>query len=299
MGEGILLNGLVYLHRIVDPRISGTARSNMRLFRELCGNDNLNNVLLGTTFWTEVDDTIGQKREKQLLADPKFWKPMAEKGSRAFRLKGNRLEDLQILSHIAQRHGKFLIQAQEEMRLGQQMHETSAGRAMNLGLDQIKREYEAKISTERLEQQARIDEADRRRREEHRKEQVRTERQRRRNVKRLEREEARKDKERQESEARQALQQKMKHDAAEREMRQKLDVAAKGLREREAEATRLRQLSLHICKNYNTKRIRCNKCMRRLDLVDTGKWCYRNYFHPSFSLGIKLTISQSRLLPLQ
>ena len=79
MGEGILLNGLVYLHRIIDPRISGTARSNMRLFRELCGNDNLNNVVLGTTFWTAVDDGVGQKREKQLLADPKFWKPMAEK----------------------------------------------------------------------------------------------------------------------------------------------------------------------------------------------------------------------------
>jgi hypothetical protein len=291
MGEGIFLNGLVYLHRIIDPRISGTARSNMRLFRELCGNDNLNNIVLGTTFWTAVDDTVGQKREKQLLADPKFWKPMADKGSRAFRLKGNRLEDLQILSHIAQKHDKFLVQAQEEMRDGQQMHETSAGRAMNLGLDHIKREYEAKIAAERLKQQARIDEADRRRREENRKEQVRIERQRRLNINRLEREEAQK--------ARQLQEEKMKRDAAEEEMQQKLDMAAQGLRERQAEAARIRQLSLHVCRNYDTKRARCSKCTRRLDLVNTGKWCYRKYFHPFFAWGIKLMMSQSRLLPLR
>jgi len=169
------------------------------------------------------------------------------------------------------------------MRLGQQMHETSAGRAMNLGLDQLKREYEAEISAELVKHQARIDEADRRRREEHRIEQVRIERQRRRNVKRLEREEAQKNKERQESEARQAQEQKMKRDAAEREMQQKLDMTAQALRERQAEAARLRQLSLHVCKNYDTKRARCNNCTRRLDLVNTGKWCYRKSLHAIFA----------------
>ncbi|KIW68353.1 hypothetical protein PV04_04306 [Phialophora macrospora] len=254
MGEGLLLSGLIYLHRIIDPRISGTARSNMRLFRELCGSDNLHQVVLATTFWAAVDDELGQRREAQLLEDPKFWKPMAEKGSKAFRLKQDRGECLQILSHIAQKNDKFLVQAQQEMRRGQEAHETSAGRAMNLGLERIKQEYEAQVADERRKQQAVLDEADRRRRAEHREERRRLEHQRRREMERLEREAREKDKARRESEARQDLLQKMRREAEEQEMRQRLEAAAQILRQRQEEAARLRQLSSYVCQNFDTKR---------------------------------------------
>ncbi|KIW87491.1 uncharacterized protein Z519_11814 [Cladophialophora bantiana CBS 173.52] len=280
MGEGLLLNGLIYLHRIIDPRITGTARSNMRLFRELCGSDNLHKVVLATTFWAAVDGELGQRREAQLLEDPKFWKPMAEKGSRAFRLRQDRTAYLQILSHIARKNDKFLVQAQQEMRRGQEAHETSAGRAMNLGLERLKQEYEAKVVDERRKQQGMLDEADRRRRAEHRKEQRRLEQQRRREMERLEREAREKDEARRESEARQDLLQKMQREAEEREMRQRLETAAQVLRQRQEEAARLRQLSSYVCKNFDTKRVRCSNCNTRLDLVEGGKWCYREHIPP-------------------
>lgn len=271
MGTGLLLDALVYMHRIIDPRISGTARSNMRLFRELCGDESLHKVVLATTFWANVEDEIGRRREQQLLDDSRFWKPMVDKGSRSFRLQGDRKAGLEILSHIARHNGKFLVQAQEEMRSGQQAHETSAGRAMNLDLDGMKAEYEEKLAAERVKQEAVLAEVERRRREEQRK----IEERRRVNIERLKRQAEKKERARQESEARQALHEKMEREAAEREIRQKIENAAQVVRAREAEAARIRQLSLYVCKNFDTKRVCCSKCHRRLDLVASGKWCYR------------------------
>ncbi|KAL9116167.1 MAG: hypothetical protein Q9227_000537 [Pyrenula ochraceoflavens] len=266
MGEGLLLNGLVYLHRINDPRISGTARSNMRLFRKLCGDENLAKVVLGTSFWTNVDNTTGQKREKQLLADPALWKPLVEKGSRAFRVKETSSDCFQILTYIAQKNDKFLIQAQEEMSLGQKTHETSAGRAMNLSLGYVQRGYDAELCAERRRRQDQSDDIDRKRREQHQKEQERIERQYQADLQMLERKMVKKVKE-WESEARQALQEKIQRNAAEKQMQQKLDVAAQALRQR--------QISTYLCRNFDTKRVCCNGCYRRLDLVRNGKWCYR------------------------
>lgn len=277
MGEGLLLNGVVYLHRIIDPRISGTTRSNLRLFRELCGAENLHNTVLGTTFWTGVDDAVGQKRESQILADPNFWKPMVEKGSCAFRLKESRQDYLQVLSHIALKGNKFRVQAQEEMSETKEVWETSAGRAMNLGLDQFKEQCEERLFAERRKQQAQIDGIKSRQREAQRREQEEAERQRQIQIKRLEMEWVQREKEQRESETRQMLHEKMNRERTEREMQLRLDMAARVLCEREAEARRLQQLSSYVCRHFDTKKAHCNACLRRLDSVGTGKWCYRKH----------------------
>lgn len=36
---GIRLSGVIYLHRITDPRMSGSAMKNLELFKLLCGKD--------------------------------------------------------------------------------------------------------------------------------------------------------------------------------------------------------------------------------------------------------------------
>ncbi|KAH9214365.1 P-loop containing nucleoside triphosphate hydrolase protein [Leptodontidium sp. 2 PMI_412] len=51
MIEGTRLNGVIYLHRISDTRMAGTALRNNRMFRKLCGADAFKNIILATTFW--------------------------------------------------------------------------------------------------------------------------------------------------------------------------------------------------------------------------------------------------------
>ncbi|THU97593.1 P-loop containing nucleoside triphosphate hydrolase protein [Dendrothele bispora CBS 962.96] len=77
------LNGLVYVHRISDPRFSGQSNRNLRMFRELCGTQNYKNVIVLTTFWDRTNDSEGQKREKQLRT--KFCKDLVDGGAHFMR----------------------------------------------------------------------------------------------------------------------------------------------------------------------------------------------------------------------
>jgi hypothetical protein len=46
----IRLTGILYLHRILDIRLGGSAMRNLRMFRKLVGEQNLASVVLATTF---------------------------------------------------------------------------------------------------------------------------------------------------------------------------------------------------------------------------------------------------------
>lgn len=77
-----LLSGIIYLHRISDVRMQGSSLQNLRMFRKLCGDEALKNVLLVTTFWDTVNDAEGRVREKELSSNNDFWGLMISKGSR-------------------------------------------------------------------------------------------------------------------------------------------------------------------------------------------------------------------------
>lgn len=70
--DGKLLDGLLYLHRIIDTRMMGSARRNLLMFAELCGPNCFRHVVLATTMWSIVDVKIGEAREKELVNT--FWK---------------------------------------------------------------------------------------------------------------------------------------------------------------------------------------------------------------------------------
>lgn len=69
--DGIKLSGIVHLHRIMDTRVGGKALKDMRMFRKLCGDDNLKSVALATTFWgaPEVELPLAEMREAELKSD--------------------------------------------------------------------------------------------------------------------------------------------------------------------------------------------------------------------------------------
>jgi len=49
--DGSKLVGIIYLHRISDYQFTRTAGHNLRMFRELCGDSNLKNVILITNMF--------------------------------------------------------------------------------------------------------------------------------------------------------------------------------------------------------------------------------------------------------
>lgn len=90
-GAQIRLHGVLYLHRITDVRLGGSAKRSLRMFQELCGSDELHNVILATTMWNQVALEDGIRRETELTGTYDFWGCMLERGSRVERHTGDAL----------------------------------------------------------------------------------------------------------------------------------------------------------------------------------------------------------------
>lgn len=68
----IRLSGVLYLHRIIDVRMAGSAKRNLLMFIELCGSDCFKHVVLATTMWSVMKDRAeAERREKELIQT--FW----------------------------------------------------------------------------------------------------------------------------------------------------------------------------------------------------------------------------------
>ena len=71
----ILVSGIVYVHRIVDP-ITPTSRHNFLMFAKLTRYRSTENVVLATTMWDILGPSfdVGRKREEGLKVE--FWSVM-------------------------------------------------------------------------------------------------------------------------------------------------------------------------------------------------------------------------------
>ena len=69
------------MHRISDFRVGGISRRNFSMFRALCGDATLHNVVVVTNMWGEVDEDRGALREAELASDPLLFKPVLDRGA--------------------------------------------------------------------------------------------------------------------------------------------------------------------------------------------------------------------------
>ena len=77
------LSGIIYLHSISDKRFTGVAGRNFNIFRKLCGDAALANVVLVTNMWGEVSPEVGEARESELSGN--FFKPVLDLGAQMVR----------------------------------------------------------------------------------------------------------------------------------------------------------------------------------------------------------------------
>ncbi|KAJ4480289.1 hypothetical protein J3R30DRAFT_3288131, partial [Lentinula aciculospora] len=93
------LNGLIYFHRVSDPRFGGQASRNVKMFRNLCGTNAYMNIVVLTTFWDRVSMEEGLMREEQLKST--FFGDIVTGGARFMRHdRSSQLSALQVIAHI-------------------------------------------------------------------------------------------------------------------------------------------------------------------------------------------------------
>ncbi|RSL66606.1 hypothetical protein CEP54_003638 [Fusarium duplospermum] len=146
------LNGIIYLHRIKDERMTNAIMRNLTLFRNLCGDAAFRNVILVTTFWDELQDQEkGEGREQQLLGRSEWWGYMAAKGSRTMRFRNTQESALEIVSEIVDLDTVTLQVQKEMVNEGREVDQTTAGEALNSELVKLRMQYEKELEAYRHE----------------------------------------------------------------------------------------------------------------------------------------------------
>lgn len=147
---GVKINGLIYLHRINEPRMTGSALKNLEVFRRLCGDACFSRVALVSTMWQELPRPEGEKlgieTETQLLSSNKFWGAMAKRGSQHFRHSGDTRSARRIIEWFLSHPARIVLEIQRELvddRLN--LDQTEAGRYLQHEATRLKERYEKEL----------------------------------------------------------------------------------------------------------------------------------------------------------
>lgn len=142
---GIPLRGILYLHKITDNKMTGSSVAYLKLFRSLCGDHALKNVILVTTMWNKVRDEDHRealRHEQELLND--FWKDMVNKGSYIAQYDGTPDMAFALIWQLVGKAG-VVLKIQKEMDQDMDVLHTAAGQNLLEMLEIDKVEYEMRL----------------------------------------------------------------------------------------------------------------------------------------------------------
>ncbi|KAK0710708.1 hypothetical protein B0H67DRAFT_263866 [Lasiosphaeris hirsuta] len=151
--QNIKMTGIVYLHGINVPRVTGSAHTNMRLFRELCGDESMASVVLATTHWSRSagERAAQESRHEQLVADDAFWRRMERNGARVFKHDRGETTARAIVHYLLDRGreggggGGMSLRVQREMAEGRTLDQTAVGIALERRIEEMRLAYEREL----------------------------------------------------------------------------------------------------------------------------------------------------------
>jgi hypothetical protein len=141
--HGYKLTGVIYIHRISDIRFTGIAGRNFKMFRELCGDSTLKNVILVTNMWGDVPQDVGEAREEELTTN--FFKSALDKGAQLAR-NHNTIQSVHDIIRRIIKNRPAVLQIQRELvDEGKNITDTAAGEAINKELSEYIRRHRAEM----------------------------------------------------------------------------------------------------------------------------------------------------------
>jgi hypothetical protein len=136
------------MHRISDMRMGGISTRTIRMFRKLCGDDALKNVVIVTSMWgdSESEREVGAAREAELASDEEFFKLALDKGARLLRHYNNASSAQAILRSVIINQPRVLQIQDELVTQKKDLSRTAAGEELNREIgEQIKQHKEAMV----------------------------------------------------------------------------------------------------------------------------------------------------------
>ena len=134
------------MHRISDFRMGGISRRNFSMFRNLCGDETLGNVVIVTNMWGEVSPEKGAARELELRTDGILFKPVVDKGALMLRHDRTLASAHAILRHIVDNRPKALRIQRELVDEGKDITQTAAGVELDRELAALRQKHLAELA---------------------------------------------------------------------------------------------------------------------------------------------------------
>ncbi|KAF7789639.1 hypothetical protein EIP86_000585 [Pleurotus ostreatoroseus] len=144
--NGYKLSGVIYMHRISDFRVGGIAKRNFNMFRKLCGDETLQNVVIVTNMWGEVTPERGAAREQELRTDEVLFKPVIDKGAQMLRHENTLQSAHAILWHLINNRPQALRIQRELVDEGKDITQTAAGEELDRELAELARKHAEQLA---------------------------------------------------------------------------------------------------------------------------------------------------------
>jgi DNA anti-recombination protein RmuC len=128
------------------------------MFRELCGDTTLKNVILVTNMWSWVSREVGEARENELIGN--FFKPALDKKAQLARHQNTAQSAHDIIRKIMNNHPVALQIQRELVDEHKDILDTAAGEAVNRELNEQIRRHQAEMKAIREEMMQALKEKD-------------------------------------------------------------------------------------------------------------------------------------------
>ena len=186
-----LLSGIIYLHPLSRPRVQGSTMTQIKVFKGLCGTDNYQSVLLGTTFWEGMNLSEAETRHNELLSSPGFLGDVKDLGARTARVYKERDACINLVKSFAEKPPAALKIQKEVAAANGALNSSAAAAALSPELHRLRLQQEKDLAKQRRQAEESAKEAAKQQKEKERKmheEATRQEQQRRKERERLQRE---------------------------------------------------------------------------------------------------------------
>ncbi|CAM1501734.1 Fc.00g037180.m01.CDS01 [Cosmosporella sp. VM-42] len=145
----VRLSGIVYMQAITDRKMYGSSLRNLKMFKELCGENPLRNVVFTTSGWGTARLTGDYEKavahEKQLCEAPEFWKNLIKRNARVARFEDSPESAMAIIRTLIHQEPITLQIQRELVEENRNLVDTKAGTVVNEELKMLEERYKQEL----------------------------------------------------------------------------------------------------------------------------------------------------------
>jgi DNA repair exonuclease SbcCD ATPase subunit len=127
----------------------GSSLRNLKMFRDLCGDEPMKNVIFITTGWKLCNDSgrseIAIQKENQLATERLFWEPMLRRGAQMARFEDTKQSAVEIVMKLVPKR-PIVLQIQHELvDERKDLIDTTAGATVNAEIKRLEAKYRQQL----------------------------------------------------------------------------------------------------------------------------------------------------------